>query len=72
LLRGNRFTRIPFLLLNAAVTGSALISGGHYAIDIVGGWGIAAVAIPLAWALMFPDEIRRRFLNNAKTNRLSR
>ncbi|MFA5969231.1 MAG: phosphatase PAP2 family protein [Sphingomonas sp.] len=69
---GNRFTRFPFLLFNSAVTGSALISGGHYVIDIVGGWGVAAVSIPLAWAFMFPDEIRRRFLSNAKTNRLAK
>jgi membrane-associated phospholipid phosphatase len=43
--------RYPFLLLNIGVAASAIVSGGHYFIDLVGGVAVAIVSIWLAGAI---------------------
>jgi membrane-associated phospholipid phosphatase len=47
-----RFARWPFVILNVAVCGAAMIAGGHYLIDILAGIAIAAVSIWLAGQLL--------------------
>lgn len=45
---GNRVLRWPFLLLNIGMGLSAIVVGGHYLIDIIGGAAVAGIGIWLA------------------------
>lgn len=46
-----RLLWLPFALLNVGVTVSALVSGGHYLVDLIAGCGVACLSIVLAKTL---------------------
>jgi len=43
--RHNRWLRFPMLVLNLAVAASTVTTGWHYATDVLGGIGVAAVSV---------------------------
>ena len=45
---GNRLLRWPFVLLNAGMALSAIVVGGHYLVDIIGGVVVAILGITVA------------------------
>lgn len=47
----SRWLRIPFLMLNLAMTVSAITHGAHYLVDIAGGLLVALATIPLVHRL---------------------
>lgn len=54
-----RLLWLLFALLNVGVTASALVDGGHYMIDLIGGCGVAYLSIGLAKTLIARPSLKR-------------
>ena len=49
-----------FVLLNLVLTASTVMLGEHYAVDVVGGPGLAAASIAISHRLLQAQERRQR------------
>lgn len=54
---GSRLLRYPFLLLNIAMAGSAVSHANHYLVDVIAGFGAAALAIVVSSLIFYRVEM---------------
>jgi len=63
-----RLLWLPFALLNAGVTVSALVGGGHYLVDLIAGCGVACLSIGLAKILIARPYVGRAYSTQARSS----